>query len=112
MTAYHRVLLVVESTLTGSWIFLAVFSPWLVPFDPLQPLIPIARLGTALPIFGGTAWLGTDLLGRDMLSRTISAARSDLALVGGTIVLTYIIGLYGRQTCPETVGDFLRRDVA
>lgn len=92
MTAYHRILLIIGSALFGLWILLAIFAPWIAPFDPIQPLIPFAKPGAVLPI-GATTWLGTDLLGRDILSRIIWAARVDLTLVGGTIALTYIIGL-------------------
>lgn len=59
---------------------LAIFAPWIAPYDPSEqffdgltmegrPLGPSARF-----------WLGTDLLGRDLLSRLIYGARVSLLI--------------------------------
>ncbi|SER33711.1 peptide/nickel transport system permease protein [Faunimonas pinastri] len=61
-------------------VVLAVTAPWIVPFDPNEqtfdgltlegsPLAPNARF-----------WLGTDLLGRDLLSRLLYGARTSLLI--------------------------------
>ena len=95
MSAYHRILLTVGSALSGLWCLLAFYPSWLAPFDPLQIIKPfqkpLAPVPDAFP--GGTFWLGTDLLGRDILSRIIWAAGASFGLVVGTILLTYLIGL-------------------
>ena len=83
--------------LSGGWLgllaVLAVFAPWIAPHDPLlQDLLygrlPPAWMAGAEPGF----WLGTDSLGRDVLSRMIHGARVALivALVAG--VATGMIG--------------------
>ena len=57
------------------WLVLAIFAPWLAPYDPLisyVPLLPPIERGPAGQMF----WLGTDMLGRDILSRLIHGARS------------------------------------
>lgn len=62
-------------------VFTAIFAPWLAPFDPLEANTPI-RLSPP-------SWshlLGTDELGRDMLSRTIYGARTSV-MVGVFAVL-------------------------
>ncbi len=66
--------------------FAAVFAPWLAPHDPLEQRIATARLeapSTEYP-------LGTDELGRDILSRLIYGARISLyiGLVAEGIALT------------------------
>lgn len=73
----------------------AVLAPWVAPFDPAeQHFDGLTIEGAPLPP-NGTFWLGTDLLGRDLLSRILHGARTSLvigllanglALVIGTLV--------------------------
>ena len=74
-------------------VLLAVFAPVLAPYDPnaINPIIPYKGIG-----FEGHL-LGTDDLGRDILSRILYGARVSLVVaVGATIVgatLGVLIGL-------------------
>jgi peptide/nickel transport system permease protein len=83
--------------LSGGWLGLlalaAALAPWVSPHDPLMQDLFTARL----PPFWmdgaePTYWLGTDSLGRDVLSRIIHGARVALlvALIAGTA--TCLIG--------------------
>lgn len=83
--------------LSASWLILlalvAVFAPLIAPKDPLAQDLMLGRLppfwvSGAEPGF----WLGTDSLGRDLLSRIIFGARIALGvgLVAGTV--TGLIG--------------------
>jgi len=65
----------------------AVFAPWLVPHDPLDVNIR-HRLAPPAWMEGGTSrhLLGTDQVGRDLLSRMIFGGRVSL-VVGATAVL-------------------------
>jgi peptide/nickel transport system permease protein len=80
----------------------AALAPWVAPFDPNQGGI-ILRLK---PFGYDGHLLGTDELGRDMLSRLIYGARVSLAMgvapvVGATVIgggLGIIAGFYGRLT--------------
>jgi peptide/nickel transport system permease protein len=71
--------------LTFSWIvvgvvvFLAIFGPWIEPYDPQEQDL----LDTSAPP-SSAHWLGTDGLGRDILSRVIAGA--DSAIIGPLIV--------------------------
>ncbi|MBA3891886.1 MAG: ABC transporter permease [Gemmatimonadaceae bacterium] len=71
----------------------AIFAPWIVPQDPnLQSLA--MRLRPPAWIDGGT-WthpLGTDQLGRDLLSRVIMGARVSLLVGLTTVVVGASIG--------------------
>lgn len=64
-----------------------VFADWLAPFDYRAQSL---RTRLAPPVFLGGAWnhmLGTDELGRDILSRLLFAVRfSLLAALGGTVI--------------------------
>jgi peptide/nickel transport system permease protein len=80
----------------------AILAPWVAPFDPNKGGI-ILRLK---PFGYDGHVLGTDELGRDMLSRLIYGARVSLAMgvapvVGATIIgggLGIIAGFYGKLT--------------
>ncbi len=59
----------------------AAFGPWLAPLDPARQSIG-SRLAEPLSsVQGVTHWLGSDVLGRDVLSRLLYGARISL-LVG------------------------------
>ena len=68
------------------FVLMAVFAPVLAPFDPLETYVQRRLEGPS-----GTHLLGTDELGRDILSRIIFGARISLGvgvsatLVGGAI---------------------------
>lgn len=58
----------------------AVFAPWVAPHPPDQQFFEGLTLeGAPLPP-NETFWLGTDLLGRDLLSRMIYGARTSLLI--------------------------------
>jgi peptide/nickel transport system permease protein len=67
------------------FVILALFAPWIAPQDPSAINLP-ARLDSV----SRSHWLGTDELGRDILSRVIFGARISLA-VGGCVVLTSLV---------------------
>jgi peptide/nickel transport system permease protein len=85
----------------------AVFAPWVAPHEPYQGILS-NRLTPPAWQAGGTMEhiLGTDKLGRDMLSRIIYGARISLTVsliaifVGGIIgtVLGLISGYFGGRT--------------
>lgn len=62
--------------LVGIVVLAGVLAPWLAPFAPDQQ-IP----GTTLQPPGGEHLLGTDSVGRDVLSRTLYGIRIDLLVV-------------------------------
>jgi peptide/nickel transport system permease protein len=62
-------------------ILMAVFAPWLGTVDP-QALAPVRRLKWPSAAY----WFGTDMLGRDVYSRTIYGARVSL-IVGISVAL-------------------------
>lgn len=67
---------------------LAVFGPWLAPADPYQASM-MKRLA---PIGSPGYLLGSDELGRDMLSRLIVGARLSLFMGLTPVLLAFIIG--------------------
>jgi peptide/nickel transport system permease protein len=84
--------------------FVAVFGPWLAPFDPNRQNIMMRLLEPGTPGAGDlTYWLGSDQLGRDVLSRLLYGARVSLLVgvaaiaVGGVLgtVLGLVSGYFG-----------------
>ena len=58
----------------------AVLAPWITPFPPNQQFFDGLTIeGAPLPP-GARFWLGTDLLGRDLLSRLIHGGRTSLVI--------------------------------
>lgn len=69
---------------------IAVFAPWLSPFDPLKAVAD--SFGDPFPP-GARHWLGTDELGRDVLSRLLYGARISLFVAVVATSLTLLIGV-------------------
>jgi peptide/nickel transport system permease protein len=69
-------------------IIVAAFAPWLAPSDPLRQDIAL-RLRPP----GAGHWLGTDNLGRDILSRLIYGARPTLGIAALVMAAAAPIGL-------------------
>jgi peptide/nickel transport system permease protein len=68
----------------------AIFAPLAVPYDPLaQDLTAQGVLQTP----GSAHLLGTDSLGRDILSRILYGARTSLAIAGSAVGLSVVLGV-------------------
>src|SRR4051794_38091933 len=80
--------IVVGGVLLLIMIAMAVFAPWLGTTDP-QALSPVKRLKWP----SGEYWFGTDMLGRDIYSRTIYGARVSLIVGIGVAVFATGLGL-------------------
>ncbi len=74
------------------WVLVAIFAPLIAPFDPLALLQPMATPGTVYA-GGGTFWLGTDHLGRDILSRIIYGSQTVLFYAPLATFCAYSIGI-------------------
>lgn len=67
----------------------AAFAPWLSPQDPYAQ-----NLANRLKPPSADHWLGTDSLGRDILSRIIWGSRTTLFIVGTVAMVAPVIGLF------------------
>ena len=79
------------------WAIMAIFAPLLSPCDPNATLMPLARPGTPLPTpdacWTDTFVLGTDNIGRDVLSRIVWGARTVLTWAPIAAVCAYAVGI-------------------
>ncbi|HTX42981.1 MAG TPA: ABC transporter permease [Acidobacteriaceae bacterium] len=71
-----------------AFVVMAVFAPWLAPYNPAS-LDLLHRLAPP----SHTHWLGTDELGRDILSRLIYGARLSLTVAVSVVALSFVLGL-------------------
>jgi peptide/nickel transport system permease protein len=77
---FHRKLALLGLIVIVLTVGVALAAPEVVPHDPTEQLFDGLTLeGAPLPP-GGTYWLGTDLLGRDLFSRLIYGARTSLLI--------------------------------
>lgn len=91
---WNRVKLLKESTvgmvgafLVAFWILVAIFAPWISPYDPnANDMEALMSPPTA------AHWLGTDNSGRDILSRIIWGSRTVLTVAPIAVLCAYTIG--------------------
>ena len=75
------------------WVLVALAAPLVAPFDPLATLQPFAKPGTVHAKTGETFWLGTDHIGRDILSRIIWGSRTVLIYAPLATLCAYLVGI-------------------
>ena len=65
-----------------------VAASWIAPFDPtaMDPQAPMMAPSAA-------HWMGTDVFGRDVLSRVLVAGQPALGIAGGTALVAAMIGV-------------------
>jgi peptide/nickel transport system permease protein len=80
--------MIIGGALVLMWIFLALFAPWVAPFDPKKVNVTDILLPPS-----GTHLLGTDDLGRDMLSRVIWGSRVSLSVGVISVSIGFFVGV-------------------
>lgn len=75
------------AVLISIFILTAFLAPWLAPYDPIKMDLSKARMPP-----NHVHWLGTDELGRDILSRIIVGARLSLIIALGGVGLALVVG--------------------
>lgn len=94
-------------------LFVAVFGPWIAPYDPTMPdfMAPLQPPSAA-------HWLGTDQTGFDIFSQILTAPRVDLGIAIGGTLIALIVGAplgtiagynQGRKTVLGIFGETVMR---
>ncbi|MFJ7405603.1 MULTISPECIES: ABC transporter permease [unclassified Lysinibacillus] len=83
-----RTSLILSSVLVLLLIFVALFAPWLAPNDPYS-----TNMAMKLQGYSPAYPLGTDYLGRCVLSRLIYGARLSLLLAFSVLIVTLFISM-------------------
>jgi len=92
LRAVQRPTVAIGGSLVLFWIVVALFANLLAPLDPLRSVQPLAAPGGHAPD-GTIFWLGTDYLGRDILSRLLYGARSVVVLATAATLTAYAVGI-------------------
>jgi ABC-type dipeptide/oligopeptide/nickel transport system permease subunit len=87
-----------SSGVIGLMLLVAIFAPIISPYDPTQMRVRVLNLPPAWyisPVKSGLPeyLLGTDMFGRDILSRLVHGARAAMFLVLIAIPITLFIGI-------------------
>jgi peptide/nickel transport system permease protein len=69
-----------------AFVALAIFAPWLAPFDPVETSWSAIRQAPS-----ATHWFGTDDIGRDVLSRVVWGTRA--SLLAGVVSVSISLAL-------------------
>ncbi len=84
---FGRKLAVVGLVLVVFLIITAIFAPWIAPYPPND-----INMAQTLAEPSAEHWLGTDNLGRDVLSRIIYGARTSIIIALGATAMSLILG--------------------
>jgi peptide/nickel transport system permease protein len=84
---FGRKVAVVGLALIILLVLTAIFAPWLAPYPP-----NLMNMGESLALPSSQHLLGTDNLGRDVLSRIIYGARTSIVIALGATATSAIIG--------------------
>lgn len=77
------------AALSLTWLLIALFAPWIAPYDPIaQDLAQTLRAPSL------SHPLGTDNFGRDVLSRILWGTRLDLAMGIFGVAMPFVIGCF------------------
>jgi peptide/nickel transport system permease protein len=92
----RRPLAVVPYVIIGIYALAALVGPVLIEYDPVATEVTERLLPPGSETSSGTAWLGTDAVGRDVLAQIVYGARTSfiigIAVVGICSVIGVVLG--------------------
>ncbi|WP_293446919.1 ABC transporter permease [Planktotalea sp.] len=71
---------------TGLYFFVAIFAPWIAPYGMAEAVGDVWEPSSA------KHWLGTDSIGRDLLSRMIYGGRTTIFIATAATILSFTLG--------------------
>jgi peptide/nickel transport system permease protein len=84
---YRNGSLVAGMAIVGGLILVALLAPWITPYSPTGQNLMAALQGPS-----AAHWLGTDELGRDVLTRVIWSTRVDLEIGFLAVLIPFVTG--------------------
>lgn len=90
----RRLLSRIPYLVVGFYLLVALLGPLLIDYDPVHTsledrlLPPGSETST-----GGTAWFGTDGLGRDVLAQIVHGARTSVLIGVSTVAISCLVGV-------------------
>lgn len=83
----YPLMLWVSAFILGLCMVIGLFAPYLAPHDPTKF---ISYIGFESP--SAASWLGTDYMGRDLLSRLLGGTRLTLLMAFAATVIAHVVG--------------------
>jgi peptide/nickel transport system permease protein len=83
----------IPAIVVALYVLVAIIAPVVAPFDPIHADLAARLSGPLASTHGHYHLLGTDALGRDVLSRIIYGARVSLAVAAATVVVSGVFGI-------------------
>jgi peptide/nickel transport system permease protein len=84
--AWRQPLALIGAAIAIGWLIVAIFAPYIAPYDPLAQIYPPSQSPSGAHLFG------TDELGRDVLSRVIYGSRVSVPIALVLVSLAALIG--------------------
>jgi peptide/nickel transport system permease protein len=78
---------IIGALIVGGMVFMAVFAPFLAPYDPLR-----GNLSESFLPPSPSHWMGTNIQGQDVLSRIIFGARLTLGIAILSVTMGVLVG--------------------
>lgn len=79
-------MLLIGILVVAFWALMTILAPYIVPYEPTE------MVGRRLQQPSWSHWLGTDALGRDVLTRTLYGARHSLPIAVAVVMASVAIG--------------------
>jgi len=86
--ATSRIALAVLLALGPVFVVLALFAPWIAPYDPIATSFATVRKAPS-----AAHWFGTDEIGRDVFARVVFGARASLLAGVVSVLISLSIGV-------------------
>jgi ABC-type dipeptide/oligopeptide/nickel transport system permease subunit len=93
--------LVTGGAILGLVVLVLVLTPWIAPSDPAQQDLTQRLAGSS-----AAHWLGTDQLGRDLLTRLMYGGRFSVTIAGITVAICAVLGTLVGILCARVRGAF------
>lgn len=89
------------TTILGLVVLVLLLTPWIAPSDPAHQDLTQRLAGSS-----SAHWLGTDQLGRDLLSRLMYGGRFSVTIAGITVAVCAVLGTLVGILCARVRGGF------
>jgi len=90
--SYHRIManrtVAICLVLLAAMVFLALIAPWIAPYDPNDIDLKASLMSPTTE-----HWLGTDHLGRDILSRLLYGATTSFSIAISVVIFALTMGI-------------------
>ncbi|MFI6082851.1 ABC transporter permease [Streptomyces sp. NPDC051217] len=90
----RRLLSRIPILVVGFYLLVALIGPLLIDYDPVRTSLEDRLLSPGSETStGGTAWFGTDGLGRDVLAQIVYGARTSVVIGVSTVAISCLVGV-------------------